>query len=284
MVLVFVLAGQTDENIDAPLDCEATDFDLARARLGPLGRIQVETSTAGVRLTASQDKRRIWSTQVRSRDCTLLGEIAEIGVERALRRPSTSGAVGDVPSLADGSTSAEIGPRWSLEAGAGALLELDELRVGGIADLFLRRGQLGARMELGAVAPTRGDVRNGADVIGRLEWFSVHGLVGPEACPSPPWLPENLQPCVGIAGGVEWVRASVFGERLFRTEDGGEVLERVDGTLRVGWAPETGGLETWIRGTWRPNRPTFSLEGAEVDTGLAFWSASIGIRGWLKIF
>ena len=284
LVFVVLLAGQTGVNIDAPLDCEARDFDVARARLGPRGRIQVESSTVGIRLTAFQGIRRIWSTQVRSRDCTLIGQIADIGVERALRRPSTSGTVGDVPSLAYGSASAGGGPRWSLELGVGALLELAELRGGGMVDLFLRRQDLGARIEFGALAPTRGDVLDVADPIGRLEWFSVHGLLGPEACLSPGWLPETLQPCAGIAGGIEWVRASVSGERLFRTGAGSEVLGRVDGTLRVAWAPGLGGLEAWIRGTWRPDRPTFAVEGAQVDTGLPLWTASAGIRGWLKIF
>lgn len=284
LVFVVLLAGQTSVNIDAPLDCEAGDFDVARARLGLLGRIQVESSTVGVRLLAFQDVRLIWSTEVRSRDCTLLGQIADIGVERALRRPSTSGAVGDVPSLASGSTSVGVGSRWSMELGVGALLELAELRAGGMVDLFLRRQDLGARIEFGALAPRRGDVLNGTDPIGRLEWLSVHGLLGPEACLSPAWLPETLQPCVGIAGGVEWVRASVSGDRLFRTGVESEVLGRVDGTLRVAWAPELGGLETWIRGTWRPGRPTFAVEGTEVVTGLPLWTASLGIRGWLKIF
>lgn len=282
-LVVTVVVAQADLDVQPSLGCEPDAFESARALLGPRGRLEVDTSTVGGRLSAYVEGRRVWTTPVRSRDCELLGQIADIGVERALRQPSTSGAVGDVPSLGTADPS-RAEPKWHLEFGAGALLELAEVRGGGAVDLFLERRGLGGRLEIGAFGPRGGGVRDGGTEIGTLEWFSVHGMVGLDGCLAARWLPRTLRPCAGLAGGIEWISASAAGDLLFRTEARSRVLGRVDGTLRLGWAPGPAGLEGWIRGTWRPDRPIFAVEGAQVDGGVPLWTASMGIRGWLRIF
>ncbi len=283
--LALVVAGWVASSADPrpARACTPDEFEPARQRLGRSGQVEVDTSTAGARLTASIAGRVVWSAVVRSQDCAVLGQIADIGVERALRRPSTSASVGDVPSLVPpGPTEAE--PEWHLELGAGPQVELAALRGGGAADLFLRRRWLGGRLEVGGFGPSGGPVENTGIEIGTLNYFTVHALLGFEGCVLPPLLPARLRPCVGLGGGLDWVNARVFGDRLFRTEAQSRVSGRLDGIVRLGWAPRPGGLEGWLRLTWRPGAPTFLVEGAAVDEGLPEWTAALGVRGWLKIF
>ena len=265
-------------------DCSPEDFAAARQRLGPAGRVEIETSTVGPRLTARRGDDLVWSTLVRSQDCDALGQIADIGVERALRRPETSAAVGDVPSLAEAAPTPEPAPEWHLEVGAGGQLELAVVRGGGAVDLFLSRRGLGARLEVGAFGPRGGSVQDAGVEIGTLDFFTVHGLLGLEGCPTPDGLPGWFRPCAGLGGGLEWVHASVTGDRLFRTEAQSQGSGRLDGTLRLGWTAGPAGLEASVRVTWRPGRPSFRVEGATVDAGLPLWTAGLGVRGWLKIF
>jgi hypothetical protein len=280
--LVFaVLVAPTGAELGATSECVADDFAAARQRLGPSGRVDVETSTAGVKLTAFRGESVVWSATVRSQDCATLGQIADIGVERALRRPSTSASVGDVPSLV---TTTPAEPEWQLELGAGAQAELAVLRGGGAVDVFLRRGGLGGRLEIGAFGPRGGSVEDAGVEIGTLDFFTVYGLLSVEGCLLSAGLPSWLRPCVGLGGGLDWVDARVSGDRLFRTEGQSRVSGRLDGTLRLGWAPRPAGLEVWLRLTGRPSPPSFRVEGATVDEGLPELTAAVGLRGWLEIF
>ncbi len=285
-LVVAMLAAPPDVDVEGPLDCLPSGFAAAREHLGPSGRLTVETTTVGARLTAWRDARVVWATRVRSPDCAVLAEIADIGVERSIRAPTVTVPVGDVPSLSTPAPPPSPQPtaRWHLELGAGAQVELAAPRVGGAVDLYLRRRGLGGWVELGAFAPRAGTVSVAEQEIGTFDYFTVHGLLGLEGCLLGAWLPDAFRPCAGLGGGLEWVDARASGERVFQTEPQSRTAGRLDGTLRLGWAPGPGGLEGWVRATWRPSRPSFEVEGASVDGELPEWTAGIGVRGWLRIF
>jgi len=285
MAVVTLLLALSSAHVDVrgPMDCAPDRFVAARSRLGAGGRLLVETSSVGARIEARRGGRVVWVGRVHSTDCAVLGQIADIGVERALRPPRSEVGLGDVPRLAAPSPAAAPSSPWRLEVGAGPQLELAAPRVGGAVDVALRHRGIGPWLEVGAFGARTEPVEAEATSLGELSYFTVHGVLGADAC----WLggpaSGRLRPCAALGGGVEAVRAQAEGELLFRTRSETRTASRIDASLRLGWTPGRFGLEGVARLTWRPTRPRFEIEGAGT-AGLPEWTASLGARGWVRLF
>lgn len=268
--------------------CAAETFQSTRERLGPGGRIEVETVRDGIRVEVWDAGRVLWSGRIAGTDCHVTGEIVDLHVQRRLA-PEVIRPLGALPVLPPSretttyATPAEVPkpPLWHIELGAGLLWELgagDAGRLGGMVDGAVRRGALAGRLELGLMAPDGAEVTATNEVLGRGQLHSLHVLGFARSCRPV----AAFRVCGQLGGGLEYAWAEARGGGVFQRSPEHKWLGRADGMVSVGLGRRPG-ADFFLRGTLRSTRLRLAVEEAELDLSLPRWSAQLGLRAFFEI-